>query len=301
MYHKILVPLDGSTFSERALPMATGLAQAMKSHVILMHAASASVFPGTDATEAQVQAVDEAKTYLSALKNELSEQGLDVEVAVPYGDAAESILLEIGLRGVDLVVMCTHGRSGLGRWVYGSVAEQVLAQSPAPVLLVHPSGEVATFGPTSTQASILVPLDGSPFAEAALPHAIAIARTFGGTITLLRAVEPPTASHSYPGLDLFQISLEEEHQKAESYLTAVADRLRSDGLSVQTVVREGWPAEIIAYRNAALGPKLIVMATHGRTGVARLLLGSVALQVVRHSLLPILLVRPTQGADPVAE
>lgn len=293
MYHTILVPLDGSAFSERALPMAKTLAQAMRAQVVLMRAASASVFPGTDPTEAQVRAVEEAQAYLSSLATEFSQQGTRVQVAVPYGDAAESILLEIGLRGADLVVMCTHGRSGLGRWIYGSVAEQVLARSAAPVLLVHPTGEPATLGPEPEQASLLVTLDGSVFAEAALPHAAALAHAFGGTILLLRTVEPSMLAYNYPLMDLVRESLAREHHDAELYLEEAAQRLRSDGLSVQTVVQGGWPSETIVYRGAALGPRLIVMATHGRTGVARLLLGSVALEVVRRSSLPTLLIRPT--------
>jgi nucleotide-binding universal stress UspA family protein len=294
MYHTILVPLDGSTFSERALPMATTLAHTMSAQMILVRAASASVFPGADPTEAQCQAVDEAQAYLSTLASGLSVQGLSVEVAVPYEDAAEGILLEIDLHSADLVVMCTHGRSGLGRWIYGSVAEQVLARSPAPVLLVHPSGEVATLGPEPAQASMLVPLDGSAFAETALPYAAALALVFGGTLLLVRAVTPPVTPSSYPGLGLVQKSSEEEQREAKTYLEEVAQRLRSDGLSVQTVVREGWPADIIAYLGATLGPRMIVMATHGRTGVVRLLLGSVALEVVRRSSLPVLLVRPSE-------
>jgi nucleotide-binding universal stress UspA family protein len=297
MYHTILVPLDGSAFSERALPMATTLAHTMSSQLVLVRAASASVFTGADPAEAQCQAVKEAQAYLWAVAAGLSEQGLSIEVAVPYGDAAESILLEVGLHSADLVVMCTHGRSGLGRWIYGSVAEQVLARSPAPVLLVHPTGEVATLGPEPKQATLLVTLDGSAFAETALPHAAALAHVFGGTLVLLRAVARPIAAYSYPGVGLVHESLEEEHQQAESYLGDVAQRLRGDGLSVQTVVREGWPADVIVYRGAALGPKLIVMATHGRTGVVRLLLGSVALEVVRRSPLPVLLIRPIELVD----
>ena len=297
MYHTMLVPLDGSAFSERALPMATALAQTMNAQLVLVRAASASVFPGADPTEAQCQAVEEAEAYLWAVATGLSEQGLSVEVAVPYGDAAESILLEVGLHSADLVVMCTHGRSGLGRWIYGSVAEQVLARSAAPVLLVHPTGEVATLGPEPKQAALLVTLDGSAFAETALPHAATLAHAFGGTILLLRTVEPSMLAYNYPIMGLVRESLAREHREAEAYLEEVAQHLRNDGLSVQTTVQAGWPSDIIVYRGAALGPRLIVMATHGRTGVARLILGSVALEVVRRSPLPILLVRPTELAE----
>lgn len=297
MCRTILVPLDGSAFSERALPMATALAQAMKAQVILMRAASAAVFPGADPTEAQVQAVQEAKTYLSALATELAEQGLHVECATPYGDAGESILLEISLYDADLVVMCTHGRSGLGRWIYGSVAEQVLARSPAPVLLVRPTGEAAVLWPATPQPSLLVPLDGSAFAESALPHAVALAQAFGGTILLLRTVEPSLLAHHYPLTSLAEEALEQEKQQARSYLESVAERLRNDGIAANTTVLTGWPADIIVYRGAALGPQLIVMATHGHTGVRRLLLGNVALEVVRRSPLPVLLIGPTEMAE----
>ncbi len=296
MYNTILVPLDGSKFSERALPMAASLAEANRSHIILLRAASVSALPGTDSGPAQLQAIAEDQAYLAALAAGLSERGLSVEIAVPYGDAAEAILLEISLRNADLVIMCTHGRSGLGRWIYGSVAEKVLAQSPVPVLLVRPSGEIAMLGPEPAQASVLVPLDGSPFAEAALPHAATLAKAFGSTILLLHATEPPVGAYYYPEIGLVQGVLAEDKGEAESYLSAVAERLRSDGLSVETILREGWPADVIVYQGATLEPRLIVMATHGRTGVVRLIFGSVALEVVRRTSLPVLLIRPGEPA-----
>jgi nucleotide-binding universal stress UspA family protein len=298
MYGTILVPLDGSEFSERALPMATSLAQAMESKVILMHAASASVFPGADPTEAQCQAIEDAESYLAALANGLSEQGLTVEVAAPFGDAAESIVLEVGMRTADLVVMCTHGRSGMGRWIYGSVAEQVLAHSPAPVLLVRPTGEIVTLMPE--RAPLLVSLDGSAFAEAALSHAVALARAFGGPILLVRALEQPVISYEYAVTGILYESMEEQRRQAEAYLEGVAQRLRSDGLNVDTLVWEGWPADVIVHRGMASDARLIVMATHGRTGIARLVLGSVALEVVRRTHLPVLLVRPPESAAPAS-
>ena len=300
MYRTILIPLDGSAFSERALPMATALARTLSAQIILVRAASAATLPGVDRSEAQCRAVEECQAYLYALSTRLSEQSFGVETAIPYGDPGESILLEIGLRSADLVVMCTHGRSGLGRWIYGSVAENVLARSPTPVLLVHPTGEIPTLGPDPAQASILVPLDGSTFAETALPHAATVARAFGGTLWLLRVVERSIASYTYPGVGVVEIANNEERRGAGSYLEGVAQRLRSDGLSVSTVVEEGWVAEIIAYHGRGMGASTIAMATHGRTGILRLLLGSVALEVVRRSSLPVLLVRPSAPAETVS-
>ena len=124
----------------------------------------------------------------------------------------------------------------------------------------------------------------------------AILVPLGGTILLLRAFKPSRVmAYTYAEAILAEPpSSEELQQQAESYLNAVAGRLRRAGLSVQTVAREGWPADVIAYQGAALGPSLIVMATHGRAGVARLFLGSVALEVVRRSPLPVMLIRPTE-------
>ncbi len=197
--------------------------------------------------------------------------------------------------------MCTHGRSGLGRWIYGSGAEKVLAQSPAPVLLIRPIGDIQTPLPELSQASVLVPLDGSSFAEAALLHAVALARALDGILLLLRVIEQPTIALSYPEVHAMQQSSAELRQEAESYLQGVAEYLQSEDLLVHTVVREGWPADTIAYQGAALRPSLIVMATHGRSGIARLLLGSVALEVVRRSPLPILLVRPDEQPNKLSQ
>ncbi len=282
MYRTLLVPLDGSAFSVRALPTATTLARHLGVKLILMRAVLAPVAPGEDPVAARIQAVDEVQTYLSGLAASYAEQGLNVEISLPYGDAAELILEGISLHAADLVVMCTHGRSGLGRWLYGSVAEKVLAQSPTPVLLIRPTGEASRFELQPEQASLLVPLDGSAFAETALPHAAALARAFGGTILLLRVVEPPLAAY------------EGSYREAASYLEEVAQRLRATGLSVQTYVRRGAPADIIAYWGEETKADLIVMATRGRTGIARVLLGSVALEVVRRSPWPIMLVRPAE-------
>lgn len=297
MYRTILVPLDGSELSERALPLATVLAKTLQAKLILVRAASAATFPGVDPTAAQCRAVEESQAYLYAFATQLSEQGLSVEAAVPFGDAADSILLEIDLHSAELVVMCTQGRSGLGRWIYGSVAESVLARSPAPVLLVQSSGEIPTLGPDPAQASILVPLDGSALAEMALPHASGFAKAFGGDLWLLNVIEPYTAPYTYPGVGMVRMPYEEEHQRAEAYLDGVANGLRDDGLTVHTAVRDGWPAETVASAGRELGASLIAMATHGRTGVLKLLLGSIALGTVRRTSLPVLLVRPAAPSE----
>jgi nucleotide-binding universal stress UspA family protein len=325
MHRTILVPLDGSSFSERALSVATALARATGGKLVLVRAASASVLPGAHSSdlqdrqiqkedlfisadaggagrgEAQIRAIEEAERYLQGIAGGLAEQGFQAKVAVPYAAAAEGILTEIAVQAADLVIMCTHGQSGLGRWIYGSVAEKVLAHSTVPVLLVRPTGAPVTLSPEPDGFRLLVPLDGSAFAEAALPHATALARAFGGSILLVYVVGPPyvpyTEMMAAPAgaAEIADMIVDEEQEKAERYLTDAGEHLRRDGLPVQTAVCKGAPADTILQQALVVNARLIVMATHGRTGLRRLLLGSVAHEVVHRALLPVLLVRP---ADP---
>jgi nucleotide-binding universal stress UspA family protein len=291
----MLVPLDGSLLGERALPIATALARATGARLVLVRVAWAATLPGTDPAQAQVRAVEEAEAYLNGVVHRLAEQAIRAEIAVPYDRPAEGILAEIALRHADLVVMSTHGRSGLGRVVYGSVAEAVLVRSPAPVLLVRADGGHAPWLAEEVQPRILVPLDGSAFSEAVLSHAAALARALGATIILLRATPPP----ALPGGELVPVApivdaelLERERAEAEASLDAVADQLRAQGLQMQTIVRPGPAVAAILEESRAAGASLIAMATHGRTGLARLAFGSVAGEVLRRSELPLLLVRP---------
>jgi nucleotide-binding universal stress UspA family protein len=298
MYRTILVPLDGSAFSERALPMAIELARPMGAQLVLVRAASAPALPGDYATDAQVRAVREAETYLVDAALKLAGQSIRTETAVPYGAASEAILLEVGLRHADLVIMCTHGRSGLGRWIYGSVAEGVVAHSPVPVLLVRPTGSQAVLACEPLISQLLVPLDGSALSEAALPQAATLARSLDCRIQLLSVVVPPRvviADLAYvpDALGVSDEALQADRERANQYLAEVAERLQHDGLCVQTAVREGPAADTILQHAQTMGARLIVMATHGRTGVERLLLGSVALEVVHRTLFPVMLVHPT--------
>ncbi|MBI4506345.1 MAG: universal stress protein [Chloroflexi bacterium] len=294
MYRTILVPLDGSRLGEGSLALAQILAQATGARLVLVRAAWAQTMPGIDSGEAQLHALSEAQTYLGNAAAHLAEHGLAIETAVPYAPAPDGILVEAGLRRADLIVMSTHGRSGLGRWVYGSVAEAVLRKSPVPVLLVQPTATVETLLTRELRPALLVPLDGSRFAEAALPHAIALARALGGRIVLVRVHVPPRA---VPELALVAPGVDEEADQqgrlaAETYLAEVVERLRRERLRPQAVLQTGPAAEGILEGARAARAGVIVMATHGRTGLERLLFGSVATEVLHRSVLPLLLVRP---------
>ena len=138
---KILIPLDGSEMAEAAVAEARQLARPGASTLVLVRAASALNLPGTDLVDMQLSAVREAEAYLAALKDRLEADGMKrVETHVWYGPAAAAIVEAARLHGVDLIVMSTHGRSGIGRLVFGSVAESVLRGTAVPILLVRPQG-----------------------------------------------------------------------------------------------------------------------------------------------------------------
>ncbi|MBW1714199.1 MAG: universal stress protein [Deltaproteobacteria bacterium] len=127
MYKKILVPLDGSEVAEKILGQVVDLARLTGAEIVLLRVALARTFPGADPTDKQVEVVDRAEKYLAGVKEKLEKEGLKVSAHVLLEHAQE----------VDLVAMSTHGRTGLGRWALGSVAERVLRHSPKPVLLVR--------------------------------------------------------------------------------------------------------------------------------------------------------------------
>jgi nucleotide-binding universal stress UspA family protein len=138
---KILVPVDGSALAEGAVGEAVALARDSGATVVLLRAAEAHTLPGVDPTDAQVEVVREAEDYVSGLKARLGETGFsDVETSVWYGPPAPAIIEAAKLQRIDMIVMTTHGRSGLGRIILGSVAESVLRGSDTPILLLRAAG-----------------------------------------------------------------------------------------------------------------------------------------------------------------
>ncbi len=300
MFRTILVPLDGSPLAERALPFAEELARATGGNIVLVRAAWARTVADADWIEAQAEAMDEARSYLERIAGRLAERGIRAQIAVSSGYAAGVIVDETRLRKADVVVMATHGRSGLGRWVYGSVAEAVLARSRVPVLLVRAWHDEHTIEAIPDHPRLLVPLDGSEFAEAALPIAESLAMALRGSLLLLRVVRLPEAPLTEDGMVIAYVDQELERLRAEAkdYLAQVARRLTVGQGAVESAVRVGEPSDAIVAASQEFGASLVIMATHGRTGLSRLLLGSIADGVLRRGQVPLLLVRPTPA--PVA-
>ena len=134
---RILVPLDGSACAENVLPAVETLAKSLKASIAVLRVAYAYTFPGVDPTDAEVKVVREAEDYVKKIEDRLTSKGLAADGHVRYGDAAGEILDHAAMKDIDLVAMSTHGRSGVGRWLLGSVTEKVLRHSPKPIFLVR--------------------------------------------------------------------------------------------------------------------------------------------------------------------
>lgn len=300
MVSPILVPLDGSRLAEQALPCAVMLGKGLSAQLMLLRAVSME----TDADEAlkQIgleigrlmdQAEAEAEGYLENVAAQIRELGLDVSQVVRRGPAAEAIVDCANQTDIQQIVMATHGYSGISRWRYGSVAERVLQSANVPVLLVRAKeGEESDRQETKRCQRVLVPLDGSEMAEQVLPATADVARAVGAEMVLLRVVTLQVYGSSeamwYPGPDGW---VEAITQVAVTYLNQVADSLREQGVSVTIATETGPVAEtIIRFAEANL-VDLVAMCTHGRTGLVRWALGSVADRVLRGGSTPVLLVR----------
>lgn len=284
MYQNILVPLDGTLFSERALPLAVMLARATGAKLTLVRAAWSPDRPGLDPMASQMWAVREARTYLDTLAQPLLAQGLTVETAVPFALADAGILREIEIKHADLVVMTSHRKETAQHKIYGSVAAAVLSGSRVPVLVIRMDETMVPppVKPAAPGPHLLVTLDGSSFAEAVLPYAAELARALQWTIVLLRVLAEPVHPDAY---------LESENE-ALSYLVSVAAPLRKMGLTVRTEIKTGSAPAVILNEAEALDVGLVAMATHGETAVRDMLFGSVAMEVLRHTPTPLLLIRP---------
>jgi nucleotide-binding universal stress UspA family protein len=210
------------------------------------------------------------------------------------GDPGPSPVREVDERRVDVVVMSTHGRSGVGRVVHGSVADDLVRHASVPVLLV-PAASAPSW-PTQSPR-IGVPLDGSELAARALGPALGLAGALGGSLLLLSVVDPgPSAVAAATGLARYDLGPGQE--AAGAYLDDVASGLREDGWTVATRTAIGTPASTIADLAVAEQVDVIVISTHGSGGLTRLFLGSVATGVIQRAQVPVLVVRANQRDAP---
>lgn len=308
MFLRIFVPLDGSARAERALDLAASLARETPTHeperapvLILFQALDLSPWLDLeDQEDERTRATRAATCYLEEQARRLRDQGMTVETTARLGHPAEAILEQIMARQAELVVMSTHGRSGLARWALGSVAERVARSAPVPALLL-PDAAVLTLRsgeqPTAPPPQILVPLDGSARAEMALPAAIEIARLLHAAVRLLYIFMPKFE----------ESSLEESHRswdagrrrvhQLERYLMRQAEVVQHAGVKAHWSFGYGMPGARIIDTAHSQHASLIVMTTQGRSGLVRWRLGSVAEEVLHYGGLPVLLA-PSYEPEP---
>lgn len=270
---KVLVPLDGTAASESILPWVRSLLGIPDARALLLHV---SLVPDLDAEAAPGMprpAPAPCSTYLSEARNRLGAPADRVECHALVGPIAPTIERIAGERHADLIALRTSAREGLSYLFFGSTASEVLSGTSVPLLLLGPG--VARREGIAPLRKVLVPLDGSETGAAVLPVAVRLAKPLGAAVTLFhaRSAEGPVAS-----LEPFQA------------------RFVEAGIPCETASAEGDPAERILDHARAHGFDLVAMATHGLSGMRRLLLGSVAEAVLHNAPCPVLLTRPAERA-----
>ena len=298
-FQSILVPLDGSPLAEQAIPIALAIAERARSKVklVLVHQPLLLMEPGPAYTQTELARQKADRGYLRAVAGRLRERlGRALSTAVLQGPVALTLARYVHELGTDLVVMTTHGRGGVRRAWLGSVADQLIRLLEIPVLLVR-AGHPDSAASSVQLSEILLPLDGSPLAEAALEPAAALAQLWDAEISLVQIVQP-VAMTTDPPL-AFPTEIDDQltairREAAQDYLRDVAERLREQGVRASGVAfLGGGVADTLLHLARPERVGLLAMATHGRGGIRRLVLGSVADKLVRAAEVPVLVCRPT--------
>ena len=298
MYRSILVPLDGSPFAEHALPLAASIARRGSAILHLVHvhglasAHAVDLMPHPDDAEQRASAL----AYLDELALRVSGDGaIPISTVLLDAPLVHALHSYAATHAVDLTVMTTHGRGALSRLWLGSVADRLIRQSAAPVLVVHPQTVATEEQIAPAFKHMLIPLDGSALAEQILPHALALGSLMQTDYTLLQVAELALASTELYGSEFDRSVQERVCGRAQHYLDHLAEPLCSEGFNVRTEVAIGWPAQHILDYARGHGVDAIALATHGHGGLARLLLGSVSDKVIRGASVPVLLYRPRES------
>ena len=301
MYSKILVPLDGSRTAEKVLPYARYLAGKFKVPVELLAVVDIAEVASHMASEKArfldtiiEDAVRHSTSYLRGVATTFAEVGV-VTCSVENGKAEDTIIEKAATDKAMLITMATHGRSGLNRFLLGSVAEKVLRGTVNPLLLIRATDEAESTGKAILK-SVIVPLDGSELAEGVLPMVADMAKKLDLEVELFRAYHIPY--NVYAGDEGFYAGNYDEllasvRDEAKEYLDKKAEEIKRLGVAkVTCVAKEGFAGDEIIALGRKTADNLIAMSSHGRSGVKRWVLGSVAETVVRHSGDPVLISRP---------
>jgi nucleotide-binding universal stress UspA family protein len=296
MYTRMLIPLDGSKVAEQVLPYARFLAKALAIPVELLEVVDPEALAllsnprqGRYVDTILAEGIESSKNYLEAIGR--SFQGAKVKSLVEKGKAEDVVIEKATADKNSLIVMATHGRSGIQRWLLGSVADKVLHGATNHLFLVRASDQGKTDGEAALKTAI-VPLDGSALAEQVLPYVVELAKKVKLELVLMRAYPLPPAisaeDYGFYSADL----LDHLEAEARDYLAEKMNGVKQKGVeNVTSVVNTGYGAEEIITLGRHTPDNFIAMSTHGRSGIQRWVLGSVTDRVVRHSGDPVLIVR----------
>jgi nucleotide-binding universal stress UspA family protein len=313
MYRNMMVPIDGSDWSRHAIPLALAVARPARAtlHLVSVLDAAfdapiyavpiASVGPAggvllnpdilTD-TAAARREVNEAalRTFAERLG---ADTGVTVTASLEEGDIVGALRRYAEVRDIDLVVMATHGRTGLARAVLGSVADALLHAIPCPMLLARPHGELTSEHEPASITHLLVPLDGSVQSDAIVSDAAELAALTGARGTLLNVSHPELLSGIAAPEALLDPAAKQRSDHAETaHLERMAELFRAHSSRVSVVtLREQTPTDAIVDYAATHAVDLIAMTTHARHGLARMMLGSTATALLHRTRLPMLLKR----------
>jgi nucleotide-binding universal stress UspA family protein len=270
-----MVPLDGSPIAEVALPWAVHLAKQTRGDVRLVgvHAPPAVVLDGeTLGTVIPDDSVRQAEAdYFAGVQGRVKDAGVPVAADLLDGGVVTSLAEYAASLRPTWIVMLSHARGAVGRFLFGETATEFVRRSPCPVLLVHE-------GDTPEVRHVLVPLDGSPLAERMVRPAGEFARAVAGGVTLLMA------------------QADARHPDPAGYLARQAEAIRTGGLSAEVrVVTDGRAADVIVAAAEARPGTVVALATHGRGGLSKLVWGSVTDQVVHRTRRPALVFKPSES------
>jgi len=288
MIERIVVPLDGSLTAEAILAQVRRVLYRNDSEIILVRAVNRT--PIEKAMMDADAALGAAREYLYGQQEKLERGDVQVRVVAREGPPVDVILETVEEEKATMIALATHGASGISRLLLGSVAEGILRKSPVPVLAVRPFWSYELLPPAGTELlpmeNLLVPVDASDLSIASLPGVVELARLFDMRIVLLRVLD---GSQKKP-------ASAENHGEAVKQLKALAQMVEKRGVEAVTMIKEGDPARQILDTVRLNGIQLIAMTTHGRSGLSRLVMGSVTERVLRCATVPMLLNCSPEGS-----
>ena len=322
MFTKALVPLDGTEVSEGIIPFITQFARGLEMGLVLAtavelhpprggllsrlsggltqpHATDSTADRTTDRDPLRARIERDVKSRLAEMADRMALEGISAETSVGFGPVSETIVRMAQESECDLIAMSTRGRSVLGSGLLGSVTYKVMHEAPIPVLAITPERAERHWDADYGISRIIVPLDGSELAETVLPYAATLSRKMDMSMTLLQVLPPDDFyTDGYTVIEVPNGNKGETEAEARRYLVSIARQMREEGLEADARIVKGKPSSEIAELARGADHNMLALASHGRSGISRLLLGSVAEAVVRESGDPVLIVRSSTVLTP---